>query len=57
MASKSYEHLILIGENSDFNINSLNEKINGINWEDNQVEINATDDSISLTINGWNWIE
>ncbi|MBL4702893.1 MAG: hypothetical protein JKY54_00090 [Flavobacteriales bacterium] len=55
MASKSYEHLILIGEDSNFNLNSLNEQINGINWGANQVEINAADDSISLTINCWNF--
>ncbi|MBN2891401.1 MAG: hypothetical protein JXL97_06015 [Bacteroidales bacterium] len=53
--SKSYEHLILIGEDSDFNLNLLIEKISGINCGENQVEINATDDSISLTITGWNF--
>jgi|GEM_PF-3565894 len=55
MASKSYEHLILIGEDSDFNIHILKEKINGINWGRNQVEIIGTEDSISLTINGWHF--
>lgn len=55
MASQSYEHLILIGEDSDFNINLLNEKLNEINWGENQVEIKSAGDSISLIINGWNF--
>lgn len=49
----SYEHLILIHENSNFDFEELIKKIETINWGSNKVVIKTKKDSAKLLINDW----
>lgn len=53
MASGSYEHLILISDNSEITIAKLVAKLETINWGTREVEIKTYIDSINVIIDDW----
>jgi hypothetical protein len=48
MAYTFYEYLILIGENSDFNLNKLAEKLNGFYANKKEIQIKISDNSVQV---------
>ncbi len=55
MSASSYEHLVLIGDTSDFGLEGLREQLKKVDWGNREVQVLYSEKEIKIVIDSWSF--